>query len=205
MNGKAIGACLGDLYSVNWMEDSDTQAGLSRTLDGQYGVVKKETNKSHVQEFGSVGTFDATEPVSDFQAHKTSLDSLISSFSASKTSSSNQGVVNARDIPLVTAFYKYLRNPSGDALKGLMSTIESREVADKMFPGLVSVVKSKNQILRDSKSPTEYYECKKSVYSAIEQYCGGFDDYSLKYSHDIIALCEDRNTLDVVKTIQNEC
>jgi legumain len=25
VNGKAIGACLGDLYSVNWMEDSDLQ------------------------------------------------------------------------------------------------------------------------------------------------------------------------------------
>ena len=41
-----IGACLGDLYSVNWMEDSDAQ-GEGSSLEQQYEKVVKLTNKSH--------------------------------------------------------------------------------------------------------------------------------------------------------------
>ena len=43
-------------------------------LDGQYALVKQETNKSHVSEYGSVGTFDKTEHVHDFQGHGSSSD-----------------------------------------------------------------------------------------------------------------------------------
>uniref|UniRef100_S4RHV7 Legumain n=1 Tax=Petromyzon marinus TaxID=7757 RepID=S4RHV7_PETMA len=43
---------LGDVYSVNWMEHSD-QADLTKVnLNEQYEVVKKNTNTSHVMEFG---------------------------------------------------------------------------------------------------------------------------------------------------------
>ena len=229
VNGKSIGACLGDLYSVNWMEDSDTKAGLARTLDQQYDVVKKETNKSHVQEFGSVGTsthkyhiqphnrlhqpthkqntgtFDASEPVSDFQAHTSSFNGLHLNKESSVASSSAAGVTNSRDIPLVTAFYKYLRNPEASTLKGLLNNIETREKADKLFPSLVNTVKSQSNLLSESKSHDEYFTCKKAVYALIESSCGGFDDYSLKYSHDIISLCEDRNTADVLSTIKSAC
>ena len=52
VNGKELNSCLGDLYSVNWMEDADTATGLARTLEGQYNFVKKETNKSHVMQYG---------------------------------------------------------------------------------------------------------------------------------------------------------
>ena len=203
VNGKEIGSCLGDLYSVNWMEDSDTQAGLARTLDQQYTVVQKETNKSHVQEFGSVGTFDASEPVSDFQAHKKS--DVLASSSFSSTGAMGSSVTNARDIPLVTAFYKYLRNPDASSLKGLLSNLESREKADKLFPSMVELVKSRSNVLSESKSHDEYFECKKAVYNTIESECGGFDDYSLKYSHNLIALCENRDTADILRSVQAAC
>jgi legumain len=43
---------LGDVYSVMWMENSD-QVDLEReTLQNQFLIVQKETNTSHVQEFG---------------------------------------------------------------------------------------------------------------------------------------------------------
>merc|ERR1711871_6317 len=55
VNDKSVGSCLGDLYSVNWMEDSDQKAEqASETLKQQYSLVLKETNKSHVQEFGDI-------------------------------------------------------------------------------------------------------------------------------------------------------
>lgn len=33
VNGKEIGSCLGDLFSVNWMEDSDKEDITKETLE----------------------------------------------------------------------------------------------------------------------------------------------------------------------------
>merc|ERR1719244_2184249 len=44
---------LGDWYSVNWMEDSDAEDLTKESLGKQYHIVKKETNTSHVQQFGN--------------------------------------------------------------------------------------------------------------------------------------------------------
>ncbi|KAH7965987.1 hypothetical protein HPB49_012498 [Dermacentor silvarum] len=59
---------LGDLYSVNWMEDSDKEDLLKETLIDQFEIVKEETNTSHVMEYGdmSIGKL----PVGEFQGEK---------------------------------------------------------------------------------------------------------------------------------------
>ncbi|XP_078662942.1 legumain-like [Branchiostoma floridae x Branchiostoma belcheri] len=45
---------LGDLYSVNWMEDSDVEQVSKETLEQQFEKVKMLTNRSHVQEYGDM-------------------------------------------------------------------------------------------------------------------------------------------------------
>ncbi|KAL1110568.1 hypothetical protein AAG570_008096, partial [Ranatra chinensis] len=51
-----LGTCLGDLYSIRWMEHMDqlVKAGLtgSETLFHQYQWVRSAVNKSHVQIYG---------------------------------------------------------------------------------------------------------------------------------------------------------
>ena len=49
MNGKSIGSCLGDLYSVNWMQNTE-DLGVKQTLQEQYLIVKNLTDKSHVMQ-----------------------------------------------------------------------------------------------------------------------------------------------------------
>ena len=51
---KYIGSCLGDLFSVNWMEDSDATNVCVETLATQAATVKRETTKSPVQQFGDL-------------------------------------------------------------------------------------------------------------------------------------------------------
>ncbi|GFR76876.1 vacuolar-processing enzyme [Elysia marginata] len=46
------GSCLGDAYSVNWMEDTDAADLHTETLEQQYQIVKRKTNMSHVMQFG---------------------------------------------------------------------------------------------------------------------------------------------------------
>jgi len=45
INGTSIGSCLGDLYSVNWMEDTDVENVCKESLQQQFVVVQKETNQ----------------------------------------------------------------------------------------------------------------------------------------------------------------
>jgi len=59
-------AYLGDLYSVNWMEDSDVEDINSETLFKQFGLVRDRTNLSHVMQYGDLN-LGATHNVGEFQ------------------------------------------------------------------------------------------------------------------------------------------
>ncbi|CAN0270197.1 unnamed protein product, partial [Laminaria digitata] len=75
VDGTMIGSCLGDLYSVNFLENSDIPSLFhTETLDSQFLLLKNETDKSHVQKFGSKGM--GGDPIDWFQgaAHFPSLD-----------------------------------------------------------------------------------------------------------------------------------
>lgn len=44
VQGKNIGSCLGDLYSVNWMEDTEANKVGSETLATQFKTIVKKTD-----------------------------------------------------------------------------------------------------------------------------------------------------------------
>lgn len=54
VGGKHIGSCLGDLFSVKWMEDTEANQPATETLQQQFEAVKKQTTKSHVMQWGDV-------------------------------------------------------------------------------------------------------------------------------------------------------
>jgi legumain len=60
-------AYLGDLYSVNWMEDSDVEDLSKETLFQQFTLVKARTNLSHVMQYGDLN-LGATHNVGEFQS-----------------------------------------------------------------------------------------------------------------------------------------
>jgi len=57
---------LGDLYSVNWMEDTDAEDINKETLFKQFQVTRKNTNLSHVMEYGDLA-LGKEHNVSEFQ------------------------------------------------------------------------------------------------------------------------------------------
>ncbi|TNV79679.1 hypothetical protein FGO68_gene10388 [Halteria grandinella] len=59
VHGVEINSCLGDLFSVNWMEDADKSAPSKETLDQQYVRVKNLTAQSHVMRYGDL-SFEIT-------------------------------------------------------------------------------------------------------------------------------------------------
>jgi len=52
VDGRPLGTCLGDVFSMGWMEDSEANDSTKETLDEQLAVVKRATTKSHVMQFG---------------------------------------------------------------------------------------------------------------------------------------------------------
>merc|ERR1712046_487025 len=54
VNGKSIGSCLGDLFSIAWMEESDVTDLTSETLDAQFQKIKTRTTKSKVMQWGDL-------------------------------------------------------------------------------------------------------------------------------------------------------
>ena len=52
VQGKHIGSCLGDLFSVNFLENTDSVDVKTMTLEAQFEVIKKLTTKSHVMQWG---------------------------------------------------------------------------------------------------------------------------------------------------------
>ena len=59
---------LGDVYSVNFLENSDVANMSSETLHAQFEIVRNETNTSHVSEYGDKSI--ASDLLRRFQAHK---------------------------------------------------------------------------------------------------------------------------------------
>jgi legumain len=57
---------LGDLYSVNWMEDSDAEDITTESLFKQFEVTKRRTNLSHVMQYGNL-ELGKEHNVSEFQ------------------------------------------------------------------------------------------------------------------------------------------
>jgi len=54
VHGVEINSCLGDLFSVNWMEDADKNDPAKETLDTQFKRVLNETAQSHVMRYGDL-------------------------------------------------------------------------------------------------------------------------------------------------------
>ena len=64
VNGVHMGTCLGDLFSVVWMEDSDAKNVRKVSLETQFVEIVKKTSLSHVMRYGETGF--AHEPIGNF-------------------------------------------------------------------------------------------------------------------------------------------
>lgn len=51
--GEGIDTCLGDLYSVSWMEDGECEDTTAETLGAQYELVRLRTSHNNTYEMGS--------------------------------------------------------------------------------------------------------------------------------------------------------
>jgi len=201
VNGVEMKSCLGDLYSVNWMENAD-EVGKTETLADQFKIIVKTTDKSHVMKYGSMDfTSDA---IGDYMGDTSSNASVAST---PRRPSVN---VDSRDIPLHLAYYNYVRADKADfeeqqkMAAALVDEVVHRQKADMLFHTLASAVASSDKFFEAATFRGECLCCDE-VHQAVYDHCSGYSDYSLQYSRVVVNLCQVSSADAIIEKLISLC
>jgi len=190
VNGKAINSCLGDLYSINWMENADA-LGPTETLQAQFVDVRTKTTQSHVMQYGD--TTWTSEPIGNYLGGNNTFKAEVVT-NPSKSASN----VKSADIPMHLAYYKYLRAESTDfetrmtLAKQLQQHLARRLAVDNVFMDLSLAANNVDAFSLKAKMPVVCDgRCCEKLSNAFAAQCGGWDDYALQYHRVVVNLCVD--------------
>lgn len=202
VNGVELKSCLGDLYSVNWMENCD-KVGKTETLEQQFQLVVTATSKSHVMRYGTMSY--TSDPIGDFMGDVSSNNTSLDESPRKKSTN-----VKSRDIPLHLAYYNYIRADKADfatqqkLADDFIAEIQSRQQVDQMFHTLATNVFSVDKFFQEANTKGECLCCDE-VHEAMYSHCGGYTDYSLQYSRVVVNLCEVSNSDVIIQELKALC
>lgn len=217
-----IGTCLGDLFSVNWMEDSEAHDPKTETLEEQYKTVKQLTPDSPVQIFGEFdfgnmfvsdfqgvddGEGEFTNAVKDLLKNIPKYGGQIAEVMDNVYTAKTAGLshpktsnVNSRDAKLHYLFHKVSNGGGEKAHKDLKDELDHRMFVDKLFE--VTFPKhygeEKGDEVELTVQPTNF-DCLRYLMDSVENNCGRFSDYSLKYVKHLVHVCENQDETGVVQ------
>merc|ERR1712019_293562 len=190
VNGKSIGSCLGDLFSVNWMEDTDAQDTTKEDLETQFETVKQLTTKSEVMQWGDVSF--KTDFVSEY----------VGGLTPETTAASNEvkNSVSARQVDLYQAYHNYVsaESPEGRLSAGsaLQKVLVEQLAVESAYEKFMAIVYPDDAIReRAQKVPAvpNNMECEMAVHTAFKQY-GQFDansGFAMQFHQYVVNACAD--------------
>lgn len=208
VDGVHVGACLGDLYSTNWMENSD-QVGPSESLGQQFTIVRNETaGSSHVMRYGDVAY--TKEATGDFMGEGANGKRETTERDAASTPSvSSSSRVSSRDVGVHTAYYRYLRaarfsDESTTALAALRAHLDARELAEQRFTALtIELATNANgdvavdeaaKLFDTPSAPVHSGACVKGAVEALRANGCDYSDHSLQFHVVIVNACRRYDT-----------
>ncbi|XP_042447416.1 vacuolar-processing enzyme gamma-isozyme-like [Zingiber officinale] len=201
--------CLGDLYSVSWLEDSDKNDMAKETLEQQYKKIKKRTSVngtynvgSHVMQYGNVRELSSKRLylyIGYSKPHH--KGSAAHAYRQDSLPTINQEPIDQRDASLVFFWQNFQRAPEGsarriEARKQLVEVMEHRSHVDdsirlvgKLLFGddrgleILDAVRPAGQPLVDD------WSCLKSMVRSFERYCGSLSQYGMKHMRKFANMC----------------
>jgi legumain len=182
VNGVHIGTCLGDEFSVNWMEDSDRMIPYE-TLEEQINTVAELTINSEVSTFGDFGFVD--KYLGSFIGHPVH-DGWHGFFPER-----HFDVLNVRNGRIDYLYRKYIGESSWTNAEKLQNEIDRREVITDIFIEFEEMVDQKRNItLCEDKLKPRNFACLEAGVNAYKNYCGLLDIYSYQFVQEIVNACE---------------
>lgn len=193
VNGKSVGSCLGDLFSIAWMEDSDATDIATETLDAQFTTVRTRVSKSQVLQWGELGF--KTDKVSDYQGttNEVSLSTTAAGGSATAW--------NAREIDLRQAYERYASAPNAEerfvAGEELQAALKDQLEIEAAYERFLEIVypgdASRQEAARTAIHPADQKECELSTRASFVEN-GDFDSwtgFAMQFHRYIVNVCAD--------------
>ncbi|XP_071696358.1 legumain-like [Rutidosis leptorrhynchoides] len=204
--------CLGDLYSVSWMEDSETHNLKKESLEQQFDKVKKRTSNSFTYNSGShvmeYGTKDIKpEKVYLYQGFNPETINL----PANQIHFENMyGTVNQRDADLVFLWQRYKKSSSErpKVLKEITETLRHRGHLDRSIDTIGVLLfgpQNGRYILNASRGRglplVDDWDCLKSTARLFEKHCGLLTQYGMKHMRAFANICNNLVEKDTIEQV----
>ena len=188
VDGKNIGSCLGDLFSVSWMEDSDLKTP-GETIEAQFDKVKQEVAlKSHAQEFGDKTI--AAEPLTSFQGNQNSTTPRVAAIRAApREDKGGDTMLDSRHIELTQTMRHFLETDSEEAGDELIRLVNERLEAGRRFRAISKEVTGAELVSGVMPEPGAHITCHHAGHKAYVAKCGEWSVGALKYSATLLKLC----------------
>nr|AGC94759.1 vacuolar processing enzyme [Malus micromalus] len=195
--------CLGDLYSVAWMEGSDVHNLRSETLHQQYELVKMRTANdnsgfgSHVMQYGDVGlsknnlfVYMGTNPANDNYT-----------FLGENSLRPSSKAVNQRDADLLHFWHKYRKAPEGsarkiqaqkdfvEAMSHRMHIDQTMKLIGKLLFGIEKGPQVLNAVRPAGQPLVDDWDCLKTMVRSFETHCGSLSQYGMKHMRSLANIC----------------
>jgi len=195
VNGKSIGSCLGDLFSVNWMEEADASDMTKESLQDNFGIVKTKTTRSEVMQWGDT-TYTA-DKMSEFIGN---LDLL----GASASEDPAKSAVNARQIDLERLYSNYVAaTTSAERLRigqELQHELNAQLAVDMIHTKFLALVypddEAKQEAMRSDKVQPSLRDCEVRVHNAFMNYAADHFDansgFALQFHQIVVNVCADQ-------------
>ncbi|XP_051946441.1 legumain-like isoform X2 [Xyrauchen texanus] len=187
---------LGDLYSVNWMEDSDMEDLSKETLAKQFKIVKAKTNTSHVMQYGNK-TLSHMKVIA-FQGNSKALKAAEP---VSLPMVTEHDLMSSPDVPLAIMKRKLMKTndiiAARQHLQEITAHMQVKELlANTMRKIVEHVVQDQEEVkyYLEGREDLTQYDCYKTAINHYKQHCFNWHqqeyEYALRHLYALVNLCE---------------
>lgn len=182
---------LGDVYSVNWLQNSTPKNVSVETLENQYKIDERETNTSHVCQYGNLTM--SKLPLDEFLSYDQCSDEWNYQFPPIN----EMDTVSTYDVKADTLIRRYVAATSKEdrefVLEELQEEFVEREMFDRLFSPIVEYDEKMNTVEDDNNCHTNTrmdHECLRREMKKFKDIYGEFTEYGLKYLRYFAEMCQ---------------
>ncbi|GMH12406.1 hypothetical protein Nepgr_014247 [Nepenthes gracilis] len=201
---EVYNTCLGDLYSISWLEDSDLSNLRDETLRKQYEVVKRRTgysssSSSHVMQYGDINI--SKDKLFIYMGANPDNENSTSLGYRSTSPTTHPQAVNQRDASILYLNEKLRAAPEGTekwvkAWNDFSKEMAHRSHVDRSVQAIGELVigaKNAAEVMRavrpQGQPLVDDWDCLKTLVDIYKHHCGSLSRYGIKHMRAFANMC----------------